>query len=143
MSSRRPKPPDIGPRSTYHPPRRQVFPAYAVVFDDRLIFRTPYNKEFVENIKQVPAKLRAFVKDGRQLESALRKHLETNEDYFASNDQLATIVESLVQHIAQSNGLSDAWVVALAAPELFEFAMAVALQQFPKLQLFDVRLLGA
>jgi hypothetical protein len=141
MSGRPPKRPDLGPRRQYSPPRRQVFPAFAVVFDDRIIYRTPYNAEFVEEIKQIPAKLRSFVKDGRPLEGSLRKHLEANETYFSSNDELASTVAALVESIAQANGLSDAWVIPLAAPELFEWSMAAALKQFPDLRLFDVRVL--
>ena len=134
----RPRPPDLGPRR----PRRTEFEAYAIVFDDRIIYRTPYNAQFVDEIKQIPAKLRSFVKDGRQLENSLRKHLESNEAYFSSHADLAAAVESLVNAIAKSGGLSDAWVVALAAPELFEWSMASALKHFPDLQLYDVRVLG-
>jgi len=133
----RPRPPDLGPRR----PRRIEFEAYAIVFDDRIIFRTPYNAQFVDEIKQIPAKLRSFVKDGRQLENSLRTHLEANEDYFSSHAELAATVESLVNAIAKSGGLSDAWLVALAAPELFEWSMAAALKQFPDIQLYDVRVL--
>jgi hypothetical protein len=142
MSGHKPRPPDIGPRKAYSPPRRAEFASFALVFDDRVIIRTPYNAKFVDDIKQVPPKLRSFVKDGRPLEGALRKHLETNEVYFASTEELATIVEGLVGRIAAANGLSDAWVVALAAPELFEFALAVALQHVPDLELYDVRVLA-
>ncbi len=142
MSGRRPKPPDIGPRRNYNFPRRADFPAYAIVFEDRIVFRTPYNAQFVEDVKQIPFKLRAFVKDGRQLESTLRAHLEQNEEYFSSNDELASIVEALVNSVAASNGLSDAWVVALAAPDLFEWSMAAALKQFPDIALYDVRVLS-
>ena len=131
----------MGPRKAYAPPRRADFAAFALVYDDRVIIRTPYNAQFVEEIKQIPAKLRSFVKDGRPLEAALRKHFETNEEYFASTEELATIVEGLVARIAAANGLSDAWVVALAAPELFEFALAVTMQYFPDLELYDVRVL--
>lgn len=141
MSRRRPKPPDLGPRKKYNFPKKADFPAYAVVFDDRIIYRTPYNAEFIDDIKQIPAKLRAFVKDGRPLENSLRQHLETHEDYFSSRDELASVVEALVNSIAASNGLSDSWVVSLAAPELFEFSMAAALKQFPEIALFDVRIL--
>ena len=131
----------MGPRRNYSPPRRADFPAFAVVFEDRIIFRTPYNAEFVEDIKRIPYKLRAFTKDGRPLEGALRKHLESNEEYFASHDELASTIESLVNSIAQANGLSDSWVVALAAADLFEWSMAAALKQFPDLALYDVRIL--
>jgi hypothetical protein len=131
----------MGPPRKYNFPRRADFAAYAIVYADRIIFRTPYNAAFVDTIKQVPSKLRSFVKDGRQLESALREHLEKNEDYFSSNVELASIVESLVNSVAASKGLSDSWIVALAAPELFEFSMAAALQQFPDLNLYDVRIL--
>ena len=142
MSGRKPRPPDVGPRRPYAPPRRAEFAAFALVFDDRVILRTPYSAKFVDDIKQIPSNLRSFVKDGRPLEGSLRKHLETNEHYFASTEELATIVEGLVARIAAANGLSDSWVVALAAPELFEFTLAVALQQFPDLELFDVRVLA-
>lgn len=121
------------------PTRRPEFRPYAVVFGERLILKTPYNAEFVQDIKQIPAKLRAFVKDGRPLEKSLRQHLEDNEDYFASQDELAAIVEALVASIAASRGLSEAWVVALGAPELFEWAVGSALKQFPDLELHDVR----
>jgi hypothetical protein len=141
MSGRRPRAPDIGPRRKYAPPNRVEFAAYAVVYDDRLILRTPYNADFVEDIKQIPAKFRAFVKDGRQLEGALRKHLEANEAYFSSQEDLASTVESLVNNIAQSHGLSDSWVVVLASADLFEWSMAAALKQFPDLNLYDVRVL--
>lgn len=141
MSGRPPRRPDVGPRRNYSPPRRAEFAAYAVVFDDRIVFRTPYNAEFVDDIKRIPAKLRSFQKDGRQLEGALRKHLEANEGYFASQDELASTIESLVNSIAASNGLSDAWVVALASTDLFEWAMASALKQWPELALYDVRVL--
>lgn len=142
MSDRKPRPPDVGPRTAYAPPRRAEFAAFALVFDDRVIIRTPYNAKFVDEIKQVPPRLRSFVKDGRPLEGSLRKHLESNEAYFASTEELATIVEGLVGRIAAANGLSDAWVVALAAPELFEFAIAVTMQHFPDLELYDVRVLA-
>jgi hypothetical protein len=141
MSSRRPRPPDLGPRQSYAPPKRAEFPAFAVVFEDRIIVRTPYHARFVEDIKQVPPKLRSFVKDGRPLENALRLHLEKHEDYFAASEEIATIVHTLVERISEAGGLSDSWIVALAAPELFEFTMAVALTHFPDLELFDVRVL--
>jgi hypothetical protein len=141
MSGRRPKPPDIGPRRAYAPPRRTEFTAYAVVFGDRIIFRTPYNAEFVDDIKRIPSRMRAFVKDGRPLENALRTHLESHEAYFSSHVDLASTVEALVNSIAASNGLSDAWVVALASTDLFEWAMASALKQFPDFALYDVRVL--
>jgi hypothetical protein len=135
---RRPKPPIVGPRGG---PRRPEFTAYAIVFDDSVILRTPYNQAFVEAIKQVPAKLRAFVKDGRPVERRLREHLEQHEDYFSSHDELATAIQSLVGAVASSNGLSDSWMIALATPELFDWAVGSALQQFPDLQLYDVRVL--
>lgn len=111
------------------------------MLEDRLIFRTPYNAAFVEDIKHVPSKMRMFVKDGRPLENALRVHLEANEAYFSSHDELASTIEALATSVAQSNGLSDAWVVALASSDLFEWAMASALKQFPDLALYDVRVL--
>ncbi len=141
MSGRRPRPPDIGPRRNYSAPRRPDFPAFAIVFDDRVIFRTPYNAEFVDDIKRIPSKLRSFAKDGRPLENALRQHLEANESYFSSHEDLATVIELLVGSISQSNGLSDAWVVALASPDLFDWSLAAALKQFPDLSLYDVRVL--
>jgi hypothetical protein len=141
MSGRPPRPPDLGPRRKYAYPKRADFTAYAIVYDDRLIFRTPYRAQFVEEIKAIPSQARAFVKDGRPLESALRKHLEENEDYFSANEALADTIDALVRSIAASNGLSDAWVVALAAPELFEFAMGAALRQYPDISLYDVRVL--
>jgi hypothetical protein len=111
--------------------------------DDRVVLRTPYNQEFVDSIKQIPAKLRAFVKDGRPLENALRQHLEKNEEYFSSDESLATMVGALVNSIAEARGLSDSWAVALAAPEVFDWALASALKVFPDLQLYDVRVLDA
>jgi hypothetical protein len=137
----RPRPPDVGPREAG--PRRPDFKAFAVVMDDRVILRTPYNAEFVGAIKQVPAKLRTFVKDGRSLENALRQHLEKNEEYFSSHEDLATMIDALVKSIAEARGLSDSWAVALALPELFDWALGSALKAFPDLQLYDVRVLDA
>jgi hypothetical protein len=111
------------------------------VFGDRLVLRTPFHAAFVDEIKQIPAKLRVFTKDGRQLENLLRRHLEENEAYFASDAQLAHTVTSLVESIAAARGLSDSWVVALAAPELFEWVMGASLRAFPDLNLYDVRVL--
>ena len=136
---RRPRPPQVGPKGG---PKRTEFTAFAIVFEDSLILRTPFNKAFVEAIKQIPAKLRSFVKDGRPVERKLREHLEEHEEYFSSHDELATTIQSLVGAVAASNGLSDAWLVALATPELFDWAVAAALKEFPDLQLYDVRVLG-
>jgi hypothetical protein len=138
----RPRRPDVGDAARSRTrPRRLDFPAFAVVYSDRIIIRTPYDATLVEAIKQIPSQLRSFVRDGRQLERALREHLEANADYFASDDQLATTVERLVSCIAAAGGLSDSWAVALAAPELFEWSVAATMRSFPDLQLFDVRIL--
>jgi hypothetical protein len=112
-----------------------------VVYEDRIVLRTPYNREFVEAIKQIPSKLRAYQKEGRPLERKLRLHLEQHEEYFASSEELAAVVVGLAEAIESAGGMSDSWIVGLAAPELFEWAMAAALAQFPDLQLFDVRVL--
>ena len=122
-------------------PRRADFAAFAVVLGDRMIVRTPYNQEFIESIKQIPSQLRMFIKDGRPLERALRTHLEANEEYFSSHEDLAAVVDSLVNSIARAGGLSDSWAIALAVPEVFEWALAAALKAFPDLQLYDVRVL--
>ena len=137
----RPKAPEFGPKREYELPHMIDFTAFAIVYDDSIILRTPYNAKFVEEIKQIPFQVRSFVKDGRKLERTLIEHLEKYESYFSSNDELATMVESLVDRISKSRGLSDAWTVKLVAPELFEFSMAVALQHFPDLELFDIRIL--
>lgn len=137
---RRPQPPKVGPRRTSGP-RGPEFTAYAIVFEDSVVIRTPFNQAFVDAIKQIPARLRNFVKDGRQLERKLREHLEANEEYFSSHDELATTIQNLVSSIAASNGLSDSWAVALATPELFEWSVGSALKEFPDLQLYDVRVL--
>ncbi len=137
----RPRPPDIGPRKPQALPGTTHFTAFAVAFADRLVLRTPYDAGFVEDIKQIPSKLRAFAKDGRQLENLLRRHLEDNETYFSSNDDLASMVAALVESIAEARGLSDSWVIALAAPELFEWSLAATLKAFPDANLFDVRVL--
>jgi hypothetical protein len=136
---RRPQAPHTGPR---HSPRKADFPAFAIVFEDRVILRTPFNQEFIDAIKQIPAQLRAFIKEGRQLERKLREHLEENADYFSSHEELATTIEDLVNSIAKANGLSDSWAVALAVPELFDWAVGSALKAYPDLKLYDVRILA-
>ena len=69
---RRPRAPQVGPRGPRALPRKQEFRAFAVVLDDRIVLRTPYNADLVADLKQIPAKLRLFVKDGRQLERTLQ-----------------------------------------------------------------------
>jgi hypothetical protein len=135
-SRTRPKRPHTGPSW-----KRPDFAPYAVVFEDRVILRTPYDQPLIDALKQIPSALRAFVKDGRPLERSLREHLEANAEYFSSDDGLASSIESLVNCIAASNGLSDSWTITLAAPELFDWSVGSALKSFPELQLFDVRIL--
>jgi hypothetical protein len=136
-SRTRPQRPHTGPGW-----RRPEFAPFAVVFEDRVIIRTAFDKDLIDALKQIPSQLRAFVKDGRPLERSLREHLETNADYFSSEASLASSIEALVNCIAAAGGLSDSWTVTLAAPELFDWAVGSALKSFPELQLFDVRVLS-
>jgi hypothetical protein len=139
----RPRRPDLGSTAERKTPRarRSDFDAFAIVLEDRVVLRTPFDQALVDALKQVPAPLRAFVKDGRPLERHLREHLEANADYFSSDDQLATSVAQLVDCIAAAGGLSDSWAVSLASSEIFDWALGSALRSFPDLHLFDVRIL--
>jgi hypothetical protein len=121
--------------------KRPDFAPFAIVFDESVIVKTAFDQELVDALKQVPSQYRAFLKDGRPLERQLREHLEANADYFSGNDSLASAVSQLVDCIADARGLSDAWVVSLVAPELFDWTIGSALKSFPQLQLFDVRVL--
>ena len=139
---RRPRPPTTGPTQPSRVPRRPDFPAFAIVFETTVILRTPFQQEFINAIKQIPPKLRTFVKEGRPLERKLREYLLENEEYFSSHEDLASMVEQLVGAIAKAGGLSDSWTVSLAVPELFDWAVGSALKAFPELALFDVRILS-